>query len=232
MAASTPYETLQAIREEAGHHHLKNRESPTGAINGVNATYFVANVYLADKNYDDAVTLADVIAYVNDVPVVVSSIDASTGQVTLAAAPAGGATVQISYAFTRLLPTAVEGVRNEAQGWIHRRVKGYVDILDLDTDTQAVFKTITRLYAAGLLLIRDYGSSADSDLTSKDGYKKMKQAMDMLNEFMSDVTDDEDALSPVNVSSANDGNIYRRSTDLDNDIDNISTDDEFLRHND
>ena len=44
-------------------------------------------------------------------------------------------------------------------------------------------RMITRLWAAGLLLARDYGYNTDVELSSKDGYKKIEEAKSLLEDF-------------------------------------------------
>jgi len=69
----------------------------TGAIDGSNASFTVANTPLGDKDGSGAVSSADVIAYVGGSAVTVSSIVASSGTIVLAAAPAVGSTVTFDY---------------------------------------------------------------------------------------------------------------------------------------
>jgi len=76
-------------------------ETPTGAVDGSNATYTVANTPLGDKDGSGAVTTADVIVYVGGSAVTVSSITASSGAIVLAAAPAVGSTVTVDYNYQK-----------------------------------------------------------------------------------------------------------------------------------
>jgi len=72
-------------------------ESPTGAIDGSNKVYTTKNSPLGDKDGDGDVDTSDVVVKVAGTAVSVSSITASSGAITLAAAPAVGATVTVDY---------------------------------------------------------------------------------------------------------------------------------------
>ena len=227
--ATINYTTLQDIREEAGLQKRVNGESPAGVIDGANKDFYVKQKYIVDRDYsDDGPQPGDVTAYVNDIAVEVSAIDATTGKISLTDAPAGGTKVKIDYQFSVLSDEGATKRRTEANGWINRRVKNVVNLADLSDDAIADFGMIARLYSAALLLIRDYGSSADTDLSSKDGYKKLQTARELLSEYVGDMANDNDAPEPESVSSRSDGNIFARNTDLS--ADGPSRDDEFFNH--
>ena len=116
-AVEKDYSTLQDIREEAGHQHQKVQESMVGSANGSNAIFYVAKLPLVDHNYDDAVGITDAIVYDDGVPVTISAINADTGAITLASAPANGSVMKASYWYSTVTDTRVTGVRLEAIKW-------------------------------------------------------------------------------------------------------------------
>ncbi len=231
--AAPDYVTLVGIRKEAGLHHEQKLQALTGSANGVNTIFYAPRTYIVDRNNDDALSSDDVIVYVNNVAVNVSAVNGITGAITLAVAPANGAVVKGTYAYSVAPDESVEEYREEAQDWLNRKVKSYINTDALTPETfPKIWRAIVRLYAAGLMLIRDYGTSADTDLSSKDGYEKRKTAKAMLDEWVTDQTDDADTTSPSGVTVKTDGNIFPRNTDLDGVAMSPTPDtDEFFHHN-
>lgn len=214
--AAPDYTNLQGIRKEAGLHHEQKYQALTGSANGSNTVFYAPRTYIVDRNGDDTTNSSDVVVYVNNVAVTVSAVDPVTGAITLQSAPANGATVKATYAYSVASDTEIEERRDEAQDWLNTKVKSYIDVDNLtDSTFPKIFRAITRLYAAALLLIRDYGTSADTDLSSKDGYEKMKTAKSMLEDYINDIMDDADTSTPVSTSIKTDGNLFNRNTDLD-----------------
>lgn len=210
------YATFKAIRRMAGVHSLKKNETPTGLVNGSNKAFNTQNFPLVDNNGDDITTATDVIVFVNDVLAAVDLIDSAAGVITLATAPPNGASIRVNYTYSTVDDSDVAAVRLEAEGWLNSRIAGKVDTSANGWTAPPVFSTITVLWAAGLIQIRDYGSSADTDESSKDGYKKLKTAKEMLSDYLGDTVDDDDpdSLNAVVPTVATDGNIFRRDTDL------------------
>lgn len=205
------YETQQAVREEAGLQSQVLAEQPSGTVNSSN-TAFVTNFKpLVDRTYSDSVTTADLTAYVNSSSVAITSIVAATGTVTLTAAPTTGTTVTIDYAYSPLQDTYVANVIAEAQDFIDTKMQ------DLDTvpytTVPATIRKICRVYAAGLILTRDYGFQADTEGTSKDGYRKIKLAEEWLTAYYD--TKKKTGTTTDRVQVTNDGFIFsaRRSSD-------------------
>lgn len=236
MAAVTDkdYSSYQDIREEAGHQHLNKLEELSGLANGSNTIYYAKRTYIVDRNYNDTIDVAsvsgDVIVYVNDVAVSVSAVNTDTGAITLGAAPANGASVLGTYYHSALSDAKVDKYRKEAISYIQRRMNGILDYESWeDTDVPAEIKTYTRMYAAGLILIRDHGLNADTELTSKDGYEKLKQVKAWLKEYLMEVSDDSDASTPTVASTKSDGNIFTRNTDLSTYGESSSVDEHFMR---
>lgn len=233
--SSSPYAvSLQSIREEAGLHHTKKGESPTGTVNGSNKQFVVARTFVVDRTYDDVLDADDVVFYVNGIPATVESVVSDSGLITMVTAPANGATVSVDYCYSVLSDVSVDNVRQEALAWLVSRVKSYIAYDDLTADDYPmIFNVALRMFAAGILLIRDYGSSADTDLTSKDGYKKIQTAKSMLDDWIVDISDDGSSTSPATGTMITDGNLFRRNTDLDGTMMEPYPDtDEFFHHDD
>lgn len=222
------YTSLQAIREMAGVQNLRVSETPAGTVDGSNKNFYVSKLPLVDTQYvaNGGIQASDVIFYDDGVPVTVNSVTAATGLIVLASAPATSSVVKVNYSYSSVSDARVIQVRNEAESWLNTRVASVVDV-DTLSPTPAVFATITDLYAAGLILIRDYGSSADTDLSSKDGYKKMEMAQKLLDEYIKDKENDSDSTSDSAIAVTGDGNIFERNTDLTNDT-SVTPDDYFF----
>lgn len=226
------YSSLQDIREEAGHQHINRLESLTGATNGSNTEFYVKRTYIVDTNYDDELNVGtssgDVIVYDDDVAVEVSAIEANTGKVTLSSAPASDSVMLATYHHSVLSDAKVTKYRNEAISYIQRRLKGVLDYTTWDSaDVPDEIKTYTRMYAAGLILIRDHGLNTDTELTSKDGYEKLKLVKAWLKGYIAELGDDADATAQVSVSTKSDGNLFKRKEDLSLYDDTINPDNFF-----
>lgn len=228
------YATRYAIRKEAGLQHRKSAEAPSGIVNGSNRDFYVSKKYVVDRNGDDVFDATDVVAYVNGSAVTVEGVNAESGLVKLAVAPTNGQVVTVDYQFSQASDADIDEVRAETEDWLTRGVKGYIDVtVFANTPTvnyPKLFSTIVKLYAAALLLIRDYGSGADTDLTSKDGYKKLQLAKTMLSDWVAEITDagsDDPSSRAPRVRQKNDGTIFRRERNLSDS--HPSKDDEFMR---
>lgn len=211
------YTSLQAIREMAGVQNQAVKEVPTGAANGSNQDFYCERLPLVDTQYQEngGLQTSDVIGYVNGVVSAVSAVVAATGKVTFTTAPANGADIEISFAYSSVTDTRVQQVRSEAESWVNSKLEGIVEYSGYGFGScPQVLATIVDLYAAGLILIRDYGSSADTDLSSKDGYKKLETAQKMLKEYVADISDDAGSTSPTTITLVDNGQIFERNTDL------------------
>lgn len=185
--STTPYTTLQDIIEEAGLVTKVRGERASGIVDGSNATFGTAKSPLVDSDYDDKVTSADIRVYVDETLLSaagISEIDAEFGTVTLVNAPAENSTVSIDYNYAAIGLRFVSAVRDEAQERIDTRMKK-VDSSAPYTTTPipATVAGITRHFAAAWLLIRDYGFNQDIEGTSKDGYKRLETAEEMLEAY-------------------------------------------------
>lgn len=208
------YTSLQSIRQMANLQRLKKLESLTGAANGSNRVFAMSKFPVVDSNYDDITDATDIAVTINGVPLAssgITSIDAVDGNITLVTPPANGALVQCTYYYSPINDSMIAGLRTQAEGWLNRRVRNIIDITLLDASSfPADWATIVQFRAAGVALVNDYGQSADTDLSSKDGYLKMNTARDMLAEYISDVMtqSDPDDTDPQQVSSASLGHIF------------------------
>lgn len=227
------YATRQAIRKESGRQHRVSAERPSGMVNGSNKDYYTAKKYLVDRNDDDVFNASDVVAYVDGAAVTVSGVNADSGKIVLETAPTNGQTVTVDYQFSELSDADIDEVRSETEDWLTRSVKGYVDVTVFANTPKKnyplIFSTIVKLYAAALILIRDYGSGADTDLTSKDGYKKLQLAKTMLSDWVAEITgstDNPDGRAP-RIRSTSDGTIFRRERNLGDS--HPDQDDRFMR---
>lgn len=228
------YSTLQDIREEAGHQHLNRLEELVGVKDGSNTLYTAKRTYIVDSNYNDSLDVAtasgDVIVYVNDVAVTVSAIDAVTGGITLASAPASGATVLGTYYHSLLSDAKVTKYRNEAIDYVQRKLSGIIDYSAwLDTTIPQSIVTVVRLYAAGLILIRDHGLNTDTENTSKDGYKKLSTAKSLLMDYLQEIENAAGSSARTQVKTRSDGNIFQRNTDLSTYDASVDTTERFMR---
>lgn len=174
------YESIQAILEEAGMSHQQLAEVPYGLANGTNKAFTTTHKPLSDTNYDDTVDASDVLVLVNGSPAEVATVNASNGVITLKNAPAVDAQMLIDYRYTATPMHTIEQLRSEAQQWVDDAMKQAGDCAPYDVDfadstkqPHPTIRAITRYYAAAQLLIRDYGYNQDTELTSKDGFKKL-----------------------------------------------------------
>jgi hypothetical protein len=176
------YVTVQAVLQEAGLWQRELAEVATGLLNGSNCVFTVDHKPLADNNYDDVLDGDDVEAYVDGSPVTVSAVDEDRGQVTLVAAPAGTATeVTVDYSFSAIPLAYVAQVIEEAEELIDDEM-GQVVTTPYETVPKTV-RRIARVYAAGLLMSREYGLQAMTDESGKEGDRKIKLAEAWLSAY-------------------------------------------------
>ena len=233
VVSEKDYSSLQDIREEAGHQHLNKLEALSGLANGSNKTYYSKRTYIVDSNYNDTLDVGasgDVVVYVNDVAVAVESIDPNTGGITLVTAPANGATVLGTYYHSSVNDTKIAKYRKEAISYVQRKINGIIDFGAWeDTTIPPIVQTVVRIYSAGLILIRDQGLNADTENTSKDGYKRLSTAKGLLTEWLDEETDASGSTTRVSVSSRSDGNIFTRNRDLSTYNDSVGDTEHFMR---
>lgn len=174
------YESLQAILQEAGMSHQLLSETPYGTADGTNKTFVVQRKPISDSDHNDVVDTDDVFVTVNGTPVSVAAVDEAHGVITLDTAPPANATVLVDYRYSSWTLAEVDRLRAEAQQRIDDAMRQAGDgapySFSLGSSINPVHSTVramTRLCGAAMLLIRDYGYSQDTELTSKDGFKKL-----------------------------------------------------------
>lgn len=210
------YTSLHEIRREAGLIKQTTDTRVAGAIDGTNRTFYTNNTPIIDRNNDDEVTTADVTAFVDDIPVIVQAVDRNSGAVTLANAPAAEAKeVFLAYEFSGVDDEEIVKRRHTAQNWLNGKVASVYNTQTVTPENfPAIWEDIVRLYAGGLLQISDYGANADTDGSSKDGYKKLAQAKSMLEDWISDLSGGNDGNDPNalsrSASFASDGDFVNR----------------------
>lgn len=234
MAVDLDYSSYQDIREEAGHHHLVKLETPTGLVNGANTVFSVGRTYIVDRNYNDTIDVGavdgDVIVYDDGVAVVVSAVNATTGIITLDSAPATSSKILISYAYSVLSDLKVDKYRAEAIDYVHRKVNGIIDFGAWDSSNiPPLVRTVVRLFAGGLILVRDQGFNTDTENSSKDGYKKIASAKSLLQDYIDEVSGAAGSGARVSTYAVSDGNIFPRNPDLGSFNSRSNTTDYFMR---
>lgn len=177
------YETKQAILEEAG---LINRvdtpEALDGLVDGSNKVFTTSYKPLVDTNNDGSVDEQDVTAYVDGSEVSVSQVDAETGEITFVAAPAADAVVTLVYSYTNVADSYVTKIREETEDWINTEMNG-TDPVPYTTVPKTIRK-VARYYAAGLLLLKEYGDRSDNEELAKNGNEKIKKAERWLTRYI------------------------------------------------
>lgn len=221
--SAVDYITLKDIRVEAGMQNREHDQTVSGDVDGVNTDFYTNQTPLVDRGGDDLITVADVTAFVDGSAVPVSVIDPITGLVRLQTAPNEGEGVTLDYVWSPIDDDLLTDLRVEGQAWLNKRVKAYIDMSTVTADNfPAEWRTIVRLWCGAMIIIRDYGSGTDTDGSSKDGYKKLQAAKDLLAEWISEQsgsTDPDDhSKTPQASNVVSDGNIFPRSTDLANDF--------------
>lgn len=233
MAADLDYSSYQDIREESGHQNLSKLEDLSGVVNGSNTVFYVGRTYIVDRDYNDTIDVAttsgDVIVYDDDVAVTVSAVDVNTGAITLGSAPVADSVMLATYAYSVLSDAGIDKYRKEAISYVQRKLDGIIDFESWTSETlPPIIKTVVRIYAAGLILIRDYGLSTDTDESSKDGYKRLSIAKSLLSEYIEEVSSSAGGVARVSVSSRSDGNIFERNTDLSTWNESVSATQSFM----
>ncbi len=228
-----PYASVQAIRESAGLLSRVQNETPKGTVDNSNRDFVVKRRPIVDGNNDDEVDATDVNAYVNGALVAVSAVDAKSGKVTLQTAPATGTAVTIDYQFSPITDEYTEGKQEEADSWVDLKLRDRTinPALELPLNpVPGVIATAAEMYAAGLILTRDWGSRVDSEQTSKDGFAKIKQARELIADYIAGVLADQKVGSTTSdnaVSTASDADPFSRT--YEGDGFGCDPDDAFMR---
>lgn len=169
------YVSPMAVLKLAGLWNQEIGETPVGTTNGSNAVFTTIRKPLVPRTDSDTVTTADVAAYVEGIPVVVASVDATTGAVTLSSAPAADTDVTLDYAASAVSLSDVASATQEAEGAINDAMTGAVTPIPY-TSVPATIRKIARFYAAGLLMASEYGLESITEETTKEGERKIAKA--------------------------------------------------------
>lgn len=165
---------------------------------GTTTVFYTKYRPIVDDNGDDVVNTTavsgvyDVIVYVNGTSVSITSIDAAQGKITLAAAPANGAVISISYAWSSIDDAMVTLYRRWAYAKIISTIaKVYAMPVDqtstnpdfAGSDGEAFLHSMEVELAAGNILMITY--TEQNDGLHKQGEIKVKAVTKMLDEIRS-----------------------------------------------
>lgn len=188
------FSSLKQIRVDSGFHFKEraaavydvDRDNPV-AGDGSTTVFYTAKLPLIDDDGDGTVTVTDVVFYVNGTAVTVSAVVAATGKITLAAAPANGATLAIDYAWSSIEDATV----TQYQRWAYAMIVAALNkvyIMDVaDTDVNANFSSSTaedylaslEAMLAGSKLLQVVYTEENDDF-HKQGLAKEKMALKMV----------------------------------------------------
>lgn len=172
------YATVEDVLKEAGFWHSQQQDQLAGKTDGSNLAFLAT--YKPIYSVDSAVVTVD------GVVAEISEINAKTGVFELSTAPSEGAEVLADYYYSVVDDDFVKKCLANAKSYIDKYMKDYDPCSPYGENGKTipdVVELVCRLYAAGLLLIRDYGYNVDTELTSKDGYKKIEFAKETLADF-------------------------------------------------
>lgn len=161
------FESVQAILEEAGLIHRQQNISAE-----IQGNHIILNDgIIADSNYNDLVDFEDVTVFCGGEKMEVSNIDAENGVIELANNSKNGEIANVSYNYSNVRQALVEKIRGEVLAEIRKVLA--VSTIEQNRD---IVGYIVRIYAAGKLLVREYGFNQEITDTSKDGYRKIELA--------------------------------------------------------
>lgn len=161
------FESVQAILEEAGIIHRQQNISAE-----IQGNHIILNDgIIADSNYNDLVDFEDVTVFCGGEKMEVSNIDAENGVIELANNSKNGEIANVSYNYSNVRQALVEKIRGEVLAEIRKVLA--VSMIEQNRD---IVGYIVRIYAAGKLLVREYGFNQEMTDTSKDGYRKIELA--------------------------------------------------------
>lgn len=161
------FESVQAILEEAGLIHRQQNISAE-----IQGNHIILNDgIIADSNYNDLVDFEDVTVFCGGEKMEVSNIDAENGVIELANNSKNGEIANVSYNYSNVRQALVEKIRGEVLAEIRKALA--ISTIEQNRD---IVGYIVRIYAAGKLLVREYGFNQEITDTSKDGYRKIELA--------------------------------------------------------
>jgi len=206
------YLNRQSVREESGFQDVET-EPMAGTVDGANQTFASRLRPFVDRNYDNEVTSSDFVVMFDGVPQIIDSFDKNLGTVITHTAPAEGVEVTIEYASSALPDEYIDKLITEAEGIVNSSLKKYiaVPLSAEDIDNYSIATRIALFYASGFALIRDYGKNTDDQESAKDGYAKLKQAKEMLEDLMNSIQDNGDSSnSGGDARVVSEGHIFHR----------------------
>ena len=163
------FESVQAILEEAGLIHRQQNISAE-----IQGNHIILNDgIIADSNYNDLVDFEDVTVFCGGEKMEVLNIDAENGIIELANNSKNGEIANVSYNYSNIRQALVEKIRGEVLAEIRKVLA--ISTIEQNRD---IVGYIVRIYAAGKLLVREYGFNQEITDTSKDGYRKIELAKD------------------------------------------------------
>lgn len=183
----TYYATLQSILQESGFWHRVVDQELLGVTDWANRSFRLQNYPIVSANDSDQPTSLDLTVYVNGIavpPSEVEIISAERGEILLENAPGSGTSVTVNYYYSTIPMYSLNQIRDEVQSIIDAKMRYAGDLVPYQSPTGQI-KLITKLYCSALLLIREYGNHQDSEGTSRDGYKKLSLAKEMLEDLAS-----------------------------------------------
>lgn len=161
------FESVQAILEEAGLIH--RQQNINVEIQG--SRIILNDGIIADSNYNDLVDFEDVTVFCGGEKMEVLNIDAENGVIELANNSKNGEIANVSYNYSNVRQALVEKIRSEVLAEIRKVLA--ISTIEQNRD---IVGYIVRIYAAGKLLVREYGFNQEMADTSKDGYRKIDLA--------------------------------------------------------
>jgi len=191
------FSSLKKIREDSGFLFREkqasvydvNRDQPILG-DGNNTVFYTGHSPIVDTNDDEAIDDDDVVVYVNGVAVTVTTVDATQGKLTLAAAPANDAVVTVDYAWSSINDNTVLLYQTWAYGKIVAAL-GRVYVMDVassavnpnfaDSTAAAYLESLEVALAGGKLLQITY--TEENDGFNKEGVRKEKLANAMLDDL-------------------------------------------------
>ena len=117
------------------------------------------------------VDFEDVAVFCGGEKMEVSNIDAENGVIELANNSKNGEIANVSYNYSNIRQALVEKIRGEVLAEIRKVLA--ISTIEQNRD---IVGYIVRIYAAGKLLVREYGFNQEIADTSKDGYRKIELA--------------------------------------------------------
>lgn len=170
------YETLQNILEQAG---LRQREKIE--LSGISGNALQIDTRgITDSNNDDILDSNDIRVIVDGADTIVSEVS-EDGKIVLAKPVDQNNLIKITFYSSPIRLGWVSKVRSEVVAELVPL--NICDSVLKDNKYKPKITQIIRLWAAGMLLIKEYGFNEDVAGTSKDGYKLIEMAKEKASEL-------------------------------------------------